>query len=50
MQELNMMEINAVSGGGWFKDLVQDIAEADYVGAYEAVVDATSHVIGRVLG
>lgn len=49
MQELNMIEVSEVSGAGNVKDIVDDIKNADFIGAYESLVAFTSHVIERVL-
>lgn len=48
MQVLTEEEIAAVSGAGVIKDVVDDIKSADFIGAYDHVVDAVAHVIERV--
>lgn len=48
MRTLSKEELESVNGTGWLKDLVDDIRDADYKGAYETVVGAVSHVIERV--
>lgn len=48
MRLLNIDEIECVNGAGWLGDLVADIANADFKGAYENVVNSVSYVIERV--
>jgi hypothetical protein len=48
MRLLNTVEIECVNGAGWLGELVTDMANADFVGAYEHIVDSVSHAIERV--
>lgn len=48
MRLLDTVEIEYVTGAGWFGELVDDVKNADFEGAYENIVGAVTHIIGRV--